>query len=116
MDLTQLIHTHRGDRTYRQLETACHGKLTHQRWQQLATHHPRAFPTPDTITAVATGLGITERAVLLAAGQSLGLPVNAKPRFADLIPAATDRLPPAAAAAVLACINAMIAIHEGLGL
>ncbi|MFD3426049.1 hypothetical protein [Nocardia fluminea] len=113
MDLAQLIHDRRGARTYRDLEDACHGQLSHQRWQQLATRHLRAFPAAGTIVAVATGLGVSERAVLLSAGESLGLKTSAKPHLYDLIPSAVDNLPHAAILAIVASINAMLAIYEG---
>lgn len=113
MDLIQLIRAHRGTRTYRDLEDDCHGELSHQRWQQLATRQPRALPTVNTIIAVATGLGISEQAVLLSAGESLGLHTSAKPRLYDLIPDTVDKLPHAAILAIVSCINAMIALYEG---
>ena len=113
MDLAQLIHAHRGARTYRDLEDDCGGNLSHQRWQQLATRHLRAFPAVGTIVAVATGLGISEQAVLLSVGESLGLKTSAKPHLSDLLPAAVDSLPHAALLAIVACVNAMLAIYEG---
>lgn len=114
MDLAQLIHAYKGSRTYRDLEDACDRRVSHQRWQQLATTEPRAFPSAETIVAVATGLGISERAVLLAAGESLGLQTSARSRLADLIPEAVDQLPQSAISAIVACINAMISLYEGM--
>lgn len=113
MDLAQLIHDRRGARTYRDLEDDCGGRLSHQRWQQLATRHLRAFPAVATIVAVATGLNVSEQAVLLSVGESLGLHISAKPHLYDLIPAAVDNLPHTAVLAIAACVNAMIAIYEG---
>lgn len=114
MDLAQLIHDHRGARTYRDLEHDCHGELSHQRWQQLATRHLRAFPAVSTIIAVATGLGVSEQAVLLSIGESLGLHISAKPHLYDLISDSVDNLPHAAILAIVACVNAMVALYEGI--
>lgn len=114
MDLTQLITAHRRGRTYLELEAATGGRVTRQRWQQLATAQPRAFPNPDTIIALAAGLGVPERTVLLAVGESLGLRTGDKRRLCDRIPEKADQLPTAAIAAILASVNAMISLAEGL--
>lgn len=115
MDLAELIHAHKGGRTYRDLEDACGGRLSHQRWGQLASIQPRTFPTPDTIVAVAAGLGVSERVVLLAAGESLGLHTGHRSRLADLIPEAADHLPQSAINAIVHLVNTMLALYEGLG-
>lgn len=112
MDLAQLIRTRKGQRTFRDLERDCDHVIGHARWQQLATRRPRDFPSPRTITAIAAALSVSEEAVLLSAGESLGLKTRRRSRLLDLIPDRAADLPDHAVNAILVVIATMISIQE----
>lgn len=114
MDLSDLINAARGDRSFRDLErlSALTPKpLSYGRWQQMASGRPalRNFPDPDTIQSLATTLGVTERVVVLAAAESLGLNMTAEQSpLRDLLPAGSDTLTPRQMLAVLAVVQAFL--------
>lgn len=113
MDLRQLIRTHKDGRTFGELATASHGRVSAARWQQLAARNPRAFPAATTIAAIATALALSEESVLLATGESLGLKTSASSRLVDLVPAAAADLPQHAITAIITLIRSMINLHQG---
>lgn len=111
MDLAELILRNKGDRSYRSLERDCGGDPTAKRIQQIASGvRPLAnFPDPPSIRGLARGLRVTELAVVLAAGESLGLEVDrALPRLAQLLPAGVERLTEQEVNAVLTMVQTMV--------
>lgn len=95
MNLAELIRTTKGDRSYDDLARAAGGTPGRQRWAQLATKgRPlKNFPDPTTIETLATVLGVSQRKVILAAAESLGLDVSSPgDRLVDLLPPGLDEL------------------------
>lgn len=76
MNLMDLINERKAGRSYEQLSKACGGNPTAGRLQQIATKDLKTFPDPDTIRGLAQGLKVSERAVLNATGESLGIEVE----------------------------------------
>lgn len=113
MNLAELIRSTKGDRTYAQLAQATTNSPSRQRWQQMATQAPKSFLDPETIRAMATVLGVTQRAVLLAVAESLDLEIDrGTTRLENLLPSTLDRLTPDEEAAVLAVLRALLKHHE----
>lgn len=93
MELSRLILTQKGSRTYAQLEKDCGGSPRSARIQQLATGRIKNFIDPPTVRALARGLGVTQIAVVLATAETLGLDVSrATPRVLDYLPPGVDKL------------------------
>lgn len=65
----------KGQRTYDRFSLDCGGVPTSKNLQKLAAREVRAFPDKVTIEGLARGMGVTQAAVLLAFGRSLGLKV-----------------------------------------
>lgn len=87
MNLSDLIATHRGDRSYAALARDCGGAPASERLRQLVTAPIRNFPDPPTIKGLATGLRLPESEVVLAAAESLGLEVRrSRSRLEELLP------------------------------
>ncbi|MGN8245271.1 hypothetical protein ACTHAM_002390 [Cellulomonas soli] len=109
MNLAELIRTTKGDRSYDDLARDAGGAPGRQRWQQLASTMPlKNFPDPDSIRAIARALGVSQRAVVDAAGESLGLDIaRGRSRFEELLPDGVDLLDDDAQAAVLAVLRAL---------
>lgn len=111
--LQQLIRARMDERgwNYADLAARSDERLSRGRWQQLGTGRKMAkFPEPDTLAAMADALEIDVATVLLAAGQTLGLPIRRRaPELAHLLPAGTDRLDEQMRDAVLAIIRAAVA-------
>lgn len=91
MDLAQLIQTHKGG-SYRDLSERCGGSPSHQRIQQLASGAVKEWMEPDNIRSLARGLGVSERTVVLALAESMGLQVAGDSRISNYLPADTDSL------------------------
>lgn len=109
MNLATLIVTAKGDRSYDRLAADCGGSPGAARLQQLATRPVRNFPDPPTIHALAMGLGVAERTVVLAAAESLGIEVDAGDgALAQLLPPAASHLTERQISAVLAVVRAMV--------
>lgn len=100
MDLSELIDTHRGGRSYPELSRDCGGSPTDKRLQQLVRSPIKNFPDPGTVVALARGLKVSQSAVVLAAAESLGLDVRSPTlRLVELLPVgARDLTEPQAAA------------------
>lgn len=93
MDLAELIRSHKGDRSFKELQRACGDYPSDKRLQQLATKPPRNFPDPPTISALARGLRVPAVTVVLSAAESLGIDVRrAAPALLDRLPAGVDKL------------------------
>lgn len=73
MNLQALIATHKNGRSYQALADNSNGIMTHQSFQGIATRPTKAFPSPETIKGIATALNVSQRTVILAAAESLGL-------------------------------------------
>lgn len=109
MNLRQLIATTKGDRSYEDLAKASGGTPQAARWWAMATDDLKVAPTPSTIRAVARALGVTERQVWLAVGESLGLQVGERDsRLVQLLPPGTEELTDDATASVLAMIRVLL--------
>jgi hypothetical protein len=76
LNLSDLILTRKGSRSYERLSKDCGGLPTANRLQQIATKELNEFPNPDTIRGLSRGLGSTITDVTLAAARSLGLNVR----------------------------------------
>lgn len=108
MDIAELFRATKGDRSYDDLERACGGEPSSQRLQQIATTKPKEFPRQETIRALSRGLGVSERAVIMAYAESLGFDTEGtSSRLAELLPAAAAQLSDEQTAAVLAVVRAM---------
>lgn len=109
VNLSELIDTHRGGRSYAELARDCGGRPTDKRLQQLVRQDIKNFPDPPTVQALARGLRVSESAVVLAAAESLGLDVRmAAPRLFQLLPAGSDELTEEQAAAVAQLVRAIL--------
>lgn len=107
MNLNELILTHKGSRSYDDLERACGKVLTSQRLQQIATTVPKEFPKAGNIRAIAQALGVSELVVVMAAAESLGLDVSRElPRLLQVLPAAVSDLSDEEVAAIAHVIRA----------
>ena len=112
MNIRELIHTMRKDRSYEDLAKSA---LSRQRWQQLAEDPIKEFPKPDTIRAIASTLGVTESTVVLALAESLGIPMTQSSRVAALLPAGVDRLSDAALRALLTLMRELVGTEPSPG-
>lgn len=109
MNLSELINTHRGGRSYADLARDCGGKPSDKRLQQLVHTPIKNFPDPDTITALAKGLRVSPTAVVLASAESLGLDVGSSmPRLVELLPAGARDLSEEQAAAVAHLVRTIV--------
>lgn len=87
MNLSELIRTHKGRRSYADIEKDCGGYPSAKRIQQLATQPLKNFPDPPTIQALARGLRVPEVTLVLAVAETLGLDVHrGQARLLDLLP------------------------------
>lgn len=109
MNLSELIDTHRGNRSYPELERACGGSPSSKRLQQLVRGGIKNFPDPSTVRALAQGLRVSQAAVVLAAAESLGLDVRTSmPRVVELLSADADALTEEQAAAVAHLVQTIV--------
>lgn len=94
MNLQDLVATHRAGRTNPELARDCGSVFSDKRMQQLATGAFKEFPEPKTIRALATGLRVSETAVIMSIAESLELDVR-RPNggLLDLLPASASDLP-----------------------
>jgi len=112
-DLRELIGLQKGDRSYEQLSKACGGQPSAKRLQQIATEQIKNFPDPDTIRALAKGLGVTESTVVLASAASLGLDVHTPTMWAALLPAGTDLIPDHMRDGILSVVRSAVRMAGG---
>lgn len=116
MNLSELIDTHRGGRSYVELARDCGGAPTDKRLQQLVRKPIRNFPDPPTVMGLARGLRVSQSAVVLAAAESLGLNVGSSmPRLVELLPAGTQDLTEQQAAAIAHLVRTIVDRDEGAG-
>lgn len=108
MNLQDLIADRKDGRSYEALATACGGTPAAKRLQQIATTPLRAFPDPDSIRGLARGLRVGERAIVLAAAESLHLDVNAGAPFLEWLPGSLDELSRDQVDALLAVVRVML--------
>lgn len=93
MNLSELIKTHKGDRSYEALSEDCGGSPRAARLQQLATQPQKNFPDPETMEALALGLRVPAITVVLSAAESFGVDVRrALPALLDRLPVGVERL------------------------
>lgn len=111
VDLAELILSAKGSLSYRDLATKSGNRLTHGRWQQLATAQRQSvMPKPETLQIVAETLGLPLRMVVLAAARTVGLDVDSRPpRLADRLPLGVDDLSEVQAAALIQMARALVA-------
>lgn len=111
MNLQDLIAERKAGRSYEQLARDCGGAPSAARLQQIATTPLRAFPDPDTIRSLATGLRVPERAVLNASAESLGLDVaGGSSKLEEWLPSSKlGALTPEQVDTVLAVISTLLA-------
>jgi len=116
MDIAALIRSTKGDRTYEQLATDCGEEPTRQRLWQIATGAQKEFPKPATIRGLAHGLHVSQRTVVLAWAESVGLDASTNDtRLAQLLPPSAANLTDDQIAAVLATVRSMTTKGRGSG-
>lgn len=76
MTLAHLLTARQGDRSFEDLERDCGGGLSAARLEEMAAGHLDAFPPPESVRALASGLGVSHTDVVLAAARTLGLCVR----------------------------------------
>lgn len=108
-DLQTLIRTRNEQGvSYREMERLADEAGYHVKFQTFADYAvkpPLAFPKViDTIRGMAAALGVTERAIVLAYAESLGVDVG-QVSFADLVPLSADEMSTGMRTAVLAVIR-----------
>lgn len=109
VNLSELIDTHRGGRSYVELSRDCGGTPSDKRLQQIVRTPIRNFPDPPTIAALAKGLRVPASAVVLAAAESLGLDVGSSmPRLVQLLPAGARHLSEQQAAAIAHLVQTIV--------
>ena len=94
--LAELFERHRQGRSITSLMDAAakagHDGVSASSWREWAREAEyrvrKDLPSAASIRAFAAGLGVTERAVLLAAGRSVGLAVEADPEVDLILPGA----------------------------
>jgi hypothetical protein len=109
VNLSELIETHKGRRSYPELARDCGGVPSSKRLQQLVREPIKNFPDPPTVSALARGLRVPQRVVVLSAAESLGLEVSdTSPRVMQLMPAAASSLSEEQAAAVAHLVDVIV--------
>jgi hypothetical protein len=110
--LADLILDRKGGRSFEKLAEDCGGTPAGRRLQQLANgNRPmKNFPDPETITAMARGLGVSTTEVVLASARSLGVTVAGTDATA-LVIADGGTLPPAAQEALRYLGTEMVRLH-----
>ena len=76
MNLSELIRTWKGARTYKDLSAVTGGSPTWKSYEKWVNDPIRNFPDPPTMQAIARALGVEEETVMDACAESLGLRVN----------------------------------------
>ena len=93
MNFQELVAAHRDGRTNPQLAQDCGDVFSDKRMQQLATGAFKEFPEPKTIIALAKGLRVSQRAVLMSLAESLKLSVaSSLPPVLEMLPASVSDL------------------------
>lgn len=112
LTLGQLIDARRGNRSYEELARDCGGAPGAKRLQQLAKKPVRNFPDPDSIRALALGLGASVTTVVMACARSLGLTVNTGDDPTSLVIGQAAQLPAGARDAIVAVAREMLKLQS----
>lgn len=109
LTLQDLITTLKGDRSYRELETASGGVVKSQRWNQLANgQRVTEFPGPETLNAIGAALPCDPEVLLLAVARTVGYELGQRySRFADMLPPSIDDMSEASKSALLTMARAL---------
>jgi hypothetical protein len=113
-DLSELIMLLKSDRSFSELARAGgvdqHGvvMITKGRVQQLAGGDISRWPSPNTVRALARALPTTDRAVILAAGRSLGFTVDESSVLENLLPPGLGLLTEADLAAIVGLVTHLV--------
>lgn len=112
VNLSELIDTHRGGRSYTELSRDCGGSPTDKRLQQMVRTQIKNFPDPVTVVALAKGLRVSQSAIVLASAESLGLDVRTStPRLLELLPVSAARLTEPQAAALAHLVRTFVEVE-----
>lgn len=117
--IAALIRTQAGvtGRTYREMEqlAAKSGyKVRYQTVAELANEEPSGFPRHmDTVRGLAVALDVSEKTVLLAYAESLGLNMDQESSFVRQLPPSVNRLQPEISDRLIALIRSILG--EGSG-
>ncbi len=110
-NLAQLILDRKMGRSFEKLADDCGGQPAGRRLQQMANGKPmRNFPDPDTIRALAVGLGVSEAEIILASARSLGFGVDST-GSGELTIAGAGGLPADAKKAIMDVARALMNAH-----
>lgn len=111
--LANLILQRKGGRSFERLSEDCGGMPAGRRLQQMtnASRPMRNFPDPETITAIARGLGVSTKDVILASARSLDIKVDAAEAEALVIPDARS-LPASAQLAIMDMARELLAAYR----
>lgn len=111
-NLAELILQRKGGRTFDRLAEDCGGQPAGRRLQQLSSpNRPmKNFPDPESIAAMARGLGVSTTEVILASARSLGIKVAAGDPD-SLVIADGGTLPPVAQEALRYLGREMVRLH-----
>lgn len=111
-NLANLILQRKGGRSFERLADDCGGAPAGRRLQQMANGQPmRNFPDPETITAMARGLGVSPKDIIMASARSLGILVDATGPEALVIPDARS-LPESAQLAIMDMARELITAYR----
>lgn len=110
--LAELILDRKGGRSFERLSEDCGGIPAGRRLQQLAngSRQMKNFPDPETIAAMARGLGVSTTEVVLASARSLGVTVATADATA-LVIADGGTLPAASQEALRYLGHEMVRLH-----
>lgn len=113
MDLSALITTHKGTRSYERLSRDCGGGVSAVRLNQLVRLPIKNFPDPATMTHLARGLTVPVREVLLATARSVGMNLPTGYDTDSLTLAGVADLPTTAREAIANVAREMVRLYEG---
>jgi hypothetical protein len=111
-NLAQLILDRKMGRSFEKLADDCGGQPAGRRLQQMAngSRPMKNFPDPDTIRAMAGGLGVSEAEIILASARSLGFGVDST-GSGELTIAGAGALPADARKAIMDVARALMNAH-----
>ncbi|WP_411815540.1 hypothetical protein [Gordonia sp. SND2] len=91
------------------IATATGGRVSRQTMSNLAAGRATEWPkSTDTVTGLATALGVREETIVLAYATTIGIPISKTPSLlAAQLPANTDLLTPAERNHILGLIRAL---------
>lgn len=110
--LANLILQRKGGRSFDRLAEDCGGAPAGRRLQQMANGKPmRNFPDPETVTALARGLGVPAKDIIMASARSLGITVDAADP-GDLVIPDARALPESAQLALMGMARELLAAYR----